>query len=167
MSESLAIAVLASGSGTNLQAIIDRLHVVAGSGVHVAAMIGSRPGIGALKRASDHDIATHIQPAADDGGIWLRRTLDASGAELVVLAGWLRLIPASVVKSFKGRIINIHPALLPSFGGPGMYGRRVHEAVIESGARVSGVTVHFVDEIPRLPSGKVLRRVLRDRHAGT
>ncbi len=75
------------------------------------------------------------------------RTLEASGAGLVVLAGWLKLIPPNVVRAFRGRMINIHPALLPSFGGPGMYGQRVHRAVIESGTRVSGPTVHFVDEI--------------------
>lgn len=147
MSESLGVAVLASGSGTNLQAIIDRLHVPANVHVHVEAVIGSRPGIGALERAERHAIPTHTHPPVDDGGDWLRETLEVSGAGLVVLAGWLKLIPASVVRSLRGRIINIHPALLPSFGGPGMYGRRVHEAVVESGARVSGATVHFVDEI--------------------
>jgi len=72
--------------------------------------------------------------------------LEASGAGLVVLAGWLKLIPPDVVRSFRGRMINIHPALLPAFGGPGMYGRRVHEAVLDSGAKISGATVHFVDE---------------------
>jgi formyltetrahydrofolate-dependent phosphoribosylglycinamide formyltransferase len=147
MSESLEIAVLASGSGTNLQAIIDRLHADESVDVHVARVIGSRPGIGALERASRHDIPTYAHPSADHGGEWLQQTLEAAGAGLIVLAGWLKLIPAPVVRSFRGRIINIHPALLPSFGGPGMYGRRVHEAVVESGARVSGATVHFVDEI--------------------
>ena len=147
MSESLGVAVLASGSGTNLQAIIDRLHVDPHVDVHVARVIGSKPGIGALERASRHGIPTYAHPPAEDGGEWLQQTLKASGAGLIVLAGWLKLIPASVVRSFRGRIINIHPALLPSFGGPGMYGRRVHEAVVQSGARISGATVHFVDEI--------------------
>ena len=147
MSESLGVAVLASGSGTNLQAIIDRLHVRATAHVRVEAVIGSRPGIGALERAERHSIPAYTHPPADDGGDWLQETLRSTGADLVVLAGWLKLIPASVVRSLRGRIINIHPALLPSFGGPGMYGRRVHEAVVESGARVSGPTVHFVDEI--------------------
>lgn len=147
MSESLGVSVLASGSGTNLQALIDRLHLPPDIGVNVAAVIGSRPGIGALERASRHDIPTHVHPADDDEGEWLYRTLEASGAGLVVLAGWLKLIPPNVVRAFRGRMINIHPALLPSFGGPGMYGQRVHRAVIESGTRVSGPTVHFVDEI--------------------
>lgn len=147
MSESLAVAVLASGSGTNLQAIIDRLHVRPNAHVRVEAVIGSRPGIGALERADRHSIPAYTHPPTDDGGEWLQATLGSTGADLVVLAGWLKLIPASVVRSLRGRIINIHPALLPSFGGPGMYGRRVHEAVVKSGARISGATVHFVDEI--------------------
>jgi len=147
MSESLAVAVLASGSGTNLQAIIDRLHLRSEVGVHVAGVIGSRPGIGALERACRYDIPTCVHPPEDGGGEWLLHVLETSGAGLVVLAGWLKLIPSDVVRAYRGRMVNIHPALLPSFGGPGMYGRRVHEAVVASGARVSGATVHFVDEI--------------------
>ena len=147
MSDSLGVAVLASGSGTNLQAIIDRLHVNTRAGVHVARVIGSRPDIGALERAARHEIPTSVPPATEEAGDWLRQELEESGAGLIVLAGWLKLIPPSVVRSFRGRMINIHPALLPAFGGPGMYGRRVHEAVVMSGARVSGATVHFVDEI--------------------
>ncbi|MCK5484345.1 MAG: hypothetical protein KAJ13_11595, partial [Gemmatimonadetes bacterium] len=80
-------------------------------------------------------------------GDWLLGELDACGARLVVLAGWLKLLSPAVVRAFRGRMINIHPALLPSFGGPGMYGRHVHEAVLASGVRVSGATVHFVDEV--------------------
>ena len=83
----------------------------------------------------------------EEGGAWLLDTRAGSGCGLAVLAGWLKLIPADVVRAWRGRMINIHPALLPSFGGPGMYGRRVHEAVIASGARVTGPTVHFVDEV--------------------
>lgn len=147
MPDSLGVAVLASGSGTNLQAIIDRLHVRPEEPVRVASVIGSRPGIGALERAAAHGIPTWVQPGEDKAGEALGHVLEASGAGLVVLAGWLKLIPASVVREFRGRMINIHPALLPAFGGPGMYGRRVHEAVVASGARISGATVHFVDEI--------------------
>ena len=147
MSDSLGVAVLASGSGTNLQAIIDRLHLNPRVGVHVARVIGSRPGIGALERARRHEIPTCVLPAEEQAGEWLQQELEASGAGLIVLAGWLKLIAPTVVRSFQGRLINIHPALLPAFGGPGMYGRRVHEAVVTSGARVSGATVHFVDEI--------------------
>lgn len=146
MSESLDVAVLASGSGTNLQAIIDRLHENPGSGVRVACVIASRPGIGAVERAAAHGIESRVMPR-EESRPWLQDTLAETGCGLAVLAGWLKLIPADVVRAWRGRMINIHPALLPSFGGPGMYGRRVHEAVIASGARVSGPTVHFVDEI--------------------
>ena len=81
----------------------------------------------------------------DDAGEWLAR-LDEAAVEFIVLAGYLKRVPAGVVARYPGRIINIHPALLPAFGGKGMYGRRVHEAVLASGARVSGCTVHVVDE---------------------
>ena len=147
MPDSLGVAVLASGSGTNLQAIIEQLHEDSGSGVEVVRIIGSRAGIEALARAERHHILTAVHPAETQSGDWLLRELDACGARLVVLAGWLKLISPAVVRTFRGRMINIHPALLPSFGGPGMYGRHVHEAVVASGARVSGATVHFVDEV--------------------
>ncbi|MEE8573709.1 MAG: phosphoribosylglycinamide formyltransferase [Gemmatimonadota bacterium] len=147
MPDSLGVAVLASGSGTNLQAIIEQLHEDPGSGVEVVRIIGSRAGIGALARAERHRILTAVQPAGTQSGDWLLGELDACGARLVVLAGWLRLISPAVVRAFRGRMINIHPALLPSFGGPGMYGRHVHEAVVASGVRGSGATVHFVDEV--------------------
>jgi formyltetrahydrofolate-dependent phosphoribosylglycinamide formyltransferase len=147
MSDSLAVAVLASGSGTNLQALLDHLHEIEEVPVRVCAVIGSRPGIGALDRASAHGVRTDVMPVDDEGGEWLLESLGEASADLVVLAGWLKLIPPAVVRAYRGRMINIHPALLPAFGGPGMYGRRVHEAVVSSGARVSGVTVHFVDEV--------------------
>ena len=146
MSESLGVAVLASGSGTNLQALIDKLHLVPERGVQIQCVVGSKPGIGALDRAAEHGIPAHVMPEDADEG-WLLDTLESSEAGLVVLAGWLKLIPPGVVRAWRGRMINIHPALLPSFGGPGMYGRRVHDSVIAAGARISGPTVHFVDEI--------------------
>jgi len=147
MSESLGVAVLASGSGTNLQALVDRLHSRSDVAVHIACVIGSRPGIGALERASGCDVPTYVHVPGEVGEEELLQVLEDSGAGLVILAGWLKLIPSSVVRAFRGRMINIHPALLPAFGGPGMYGRLVHEAVVASGVRVSGATVHFVDEI--------------------
>jgi folate-dependent phosphoribosylglycinamide formyltransferase PurN len=84
----------------------------------------------------------------------LLRELDAHGIDLIVLAGWLRLVPGAVVRGFRDRMINIHPALLPAFGGAGMYGLRVHEAVIAAGARISGATVHLVDD--EYDSGRIL-----------
>jgi formyltetrahydrofolate-dependent phosphoribosylglycinamide formyltransferase len=136
------VAVLVSGGGTNLQALLDALHD--SPLARVARVISNRPDAGALERARRADVPTTVLRDATDAGE-LHSAL--GDAQLVVLAGYLKLIPASVVARFRGRMINIHPALLPDFGGPGMYGHRVHEAVLASGAKESGVTVHFVDEV--------------------
>jgi formyltetrahydrofolate-dependent phosphoribosylglycinamide formyltransferase len=135
------VAVLVSGGGTNLQTLLDSLHD--SPVARVTRVISSRPGVGALDRARRANVSTVI----------LRDPADAAelhaalgDAQLVVLAGYLKLVPPSVVARFRGRMINIHPALLPDFGGPGMYGHRVHAAVLASGATESGATVHLVDE---------------------
>ena len=154
MSEPLRVGVLASGSGSNLQALLDRFNLGDDSSARVVLVIGSRPGIRALDRAREAGIQAEVLPATaespeedpESDEAFLLRRLDEADVQLVVLAGYLRLIPASVVRAFWGRMINIHPALLPSFGGHGMYGRRVHEAVIDRGCKVSGVTIHFVSE---------------------
>jgi formyltetrahydrofolate-dependent phosphoribosylglycinamide formyltransferase len=112
-------------------------------------VVASRPGIGAIARAEQAGVPWAVLPAGVDPESLaesMLNELDLAGADLLVLAGFLKLIPESVVRRYRGRILNIHPALLPAFGGPGMYGRRVHEAVLQSGARVSGATVHVVDE---------------------
>lgn len=140
------VAVLASGSGTNLQALLDRFDGDADPAARVVLVVGSSPGIGALERARGAGVETAVLEERDEEGRRLLDLLDAVDAGLVVLAGWLRLVPTPVVRAYRGRMVNIHPALLPSFGGEGMYGRRVHEAVLRSGARVTGPTVHFVDE---------------------
>ena len=112
--------------------------------------MGSRAGIGALERAERAGVDAVALEARALGpeafGQALADALEAHRIDLIVLAGWLQLVPGEVVRRFHGRMINVHPALLPAFGGHGMYGMRVHRAVIESGARVSGATVHFVDE---------------------
>jgi formyltetrahydrofolate-dependent phosphoribosylglycinamide formyltransferase len=133
--------VLVSGGGTNLQALLDALHD--SPIARVARVISNRPDAGALARAVRAGVPTTVLRDPDDPAE-LQSAL--AGAQLVVLAGYLKLVHASVVARFRGRMINIHPALLPDFGGPGMYGRRVHEAVLASGAKESGVSVHFVDE---------------------
>lgn len=157
----LGVAVLASGSGSNFQSLVDRVHDDPSCGVRLVGLVASRPGIGALERAERAGIPTAVLPSAvRDGPVpsepgeasaeevgWLLERLQGVEADLVVLAGYLRLVPAGVVRRFRGRMINIHPALLPSFGGEGMYGRRVHEAVLEAGCRVTGPTVHFVNEV--------------------
>jgi len=144
----LGLAVLVSGSGSNLQALIDRFcHPDVDDSTEIRLVIGSRPGIEALDRAKAAGVQTVVLPmearAAEE---LLGEELAASGVQLVVLAGYLRLIPESIVRAWQGRMLNLHPALLPAFGGLGMYGRRVHEAVLEAGVRVTGVTVHLVNE---------------------
>lgn len=135
------VAVLVSGGGTNLQALLDSLHD--SRIARVVRVISNRPGAGALDRARRAAVATTVLRDPRDPQE-LRDALH--DAQLVVLAGYLKLVPPAVVAQFRGRMINIHPALLPDFGGPGMYGQRVHEAVLASGATVSGATIHFVDE---------------------
>lgn len=146
----MRVAVLASGGGSNLQALIDRFNGDPAAPARVELVVGSRAGIGALERAERARIDAVALDAralgAEAFGHALADALKAHRIGLIVLGGWLQLVPAEVVRAFHGRMINIHPALLPAFGGHGMYGMRVHRAVIESGARVSGATVHFVDE---------------------
>lgn len=140
------IAVLASGGGTNLQAIMD-FHAQqrsAAAGV-VTLVAANRGSAGALQRARAAGVPAEVFDAADDGSALLE-LLDRHSIDLIVLAGYLKRIPAAVIRRFHGRVINIHPGLLPDFGGPGMYGARVHAAVIASGATMTGVTVHLVDD---------------------
>ena len=135
------MAVLVSGSGTNLQALLDALRD--SPTARVTRVVASRADAGALERARRAGVSTLVLAHPDDPG----EVVTAIGdARLVVLAGYLKRIPPAAVAQLRWRLINIHPALLPGFGGRGMYGRRVHEAVLASGARVSGATVHYVDE---------------------
>jgi formyltetrahydrofolate-dependent phosphoribosylglycinamide formyltransferase len=144
------IAVLASGGGSNLQALLDRLHGAPEPVARVEVVVCGREGIGAGERAARAGVDAVVLDARGLGAeafeARLAAELETRRIDLVVLAGWLQLVPISVVERFRGRMLNIHPALLPSFGGQGMYGTRVHRAVIESGARVSGATVHLVDD---------------------
>lgn len=135
------VAVLASGGGTNLQALLDACGPAAPA--RVIRVISNRADAGALERARAAGIPAVVLRDPADSGELLAALADA---DLVVLAGYLKLIPAAAVARFPRRMINIHPALLPAFGGPGMYGRRVHAAVLASGATASGATVHYVDE---------------------
>lgn len=146
--DTIRVAVLASGSGTNLQALLDRFGEDGDASVRVVAVIASSDRAGALDRARLHGVESHVLDPVDAGTDPERiaAILDACEADLVVLAGYLRMVPARVVRAYRGRMINVHPALLPGFGGKGMYGLRVHRAVLEAGVRVTGVTVHFVDE---------------------
>lgn len=138
------IAVLASGSGTNLQAILDRLH--GHEGIEVVAVGSDKPGAQALSRAEELGIATRTFPTADyadrpERDLAVAEWLEQRGVELVVLAGYMQLLSPGFVGRFAGRVINVHPALLPSFPGLDAIGQ-----ALEHGVAVTGVTVHFVDE---------------------
>ena len=142
------IAVLASGGGTNLQAILDYLAARGGERSGDVVFVASdRPDAGALERARRHGIDNAVlrSTRAPDGCDALE-VLRQHRVDFIALAGYLRLLPGDLLAEFPSRVVNIHPALLPAFGGPGMYGDRVHRAVLTSGARVSGATVHYVDE---------------------
>ena len=141
------LAVLVSGSGTTLQNLIDK--IAAGElNARIAIVIGSRAGLAGLKRAADAKLMNFVVdrrdfPTLDEFSKQVFALCDDAGVELVCLCGWLCLL--DVPPKYAGRVMNIHPALLPSFGGKGMYGARVHEAVLAHGCKVSGCTVHFVD----------------------
>jgi len=138
------VAVLASGGGTNLQALLDAL--TNSPLARVARVVTNRPNAGAVERAHQSGIPTTVLRDPDDAAELLAALDESPSVDLVVLAGYLKLVPPVAVARFRWRMINIHPALLPAHGGPGMYGRRVHEAVLASGAAESGATVHYVDE---------------------
>lgn len=145
------IAVLVSGGGTNLAAIMDAIDDGRIKNTEIAAVISNNADAYALRRAGDRGInAQCISPkdydSRDKFNEALLEALVDSGADLVVLAGFLVVVPEIVVVRFEGRIINIHPSLIPSFCGKGYYGLHVHEAVLSRGAKVTGATVHFVDE---------------------
>jgi phosphoribosylglycinamide formyltransferase 1 len=159
--ELLKIGVIVSGHGrgTNLQAILDAC-AEARVRAEVAVVIGTRADAPAMDRARAAGVdAIVVSPRKyeddpDGYGNALMRVLGRRGVELICLAGYMRMLPVAVVEAFRGRILNVHPALLPLFGGKGMYGENVHAAVLESGMKVSGATVHLVDE--RYDSGPIV-----------
>ena len=142
------IAVFASGGGSNLQAILEYLAKRGDSRAGDVVLVASdRATAGALERARKHGIpATVFRSRSNPQGCEPMDILREHRVDFIALAGYLRLIPKDIIAEFPSRIVNVHPALLPEFGGPGMYGDRVHRAVLQSGARVSGATVHYIDE---------------------
>lgn len=149
----LKIAVLVSGGGTNLQALIDAQNRGELSGGQIVRVIASRPDAGALERAKKAGIPGAVVRRKDyaDASAFdaaLLAELEGCGAELVVLAGYLSILSESVVSRYADRILNVHPSLIPSFCGKGYYGLKVHEAVLAYGVKVTGATVHFVNEMP-------------------
>jgi formyltetrahydrofolate-dependent phosphoribosylglycinamide formyltransferase len=147
----IAVFVSGQGRGSNLQAILDACADGRIPG-RVAVVIGTRAGAPALERAVAAGVDTAVVSprqfagGEDEYGDALLSVLREHGVDLICLAGYMRLLPKNVVAAFRHRILNIHPALLPFFGGRGMYGHHVHEAVVESGMQVTGCTVHLVDE---------------------
>jgi phosphoribosylglycinamide formyltransferase 1 len=138
------IAILASGSGSNAQRLIEHFRT---TGTAEVVVIGcDQPQAGVLQRAWDLGIPSYLFSGRDLREGKVLAELQALRADLVVLAGFLRLVPMEMVKALPGRIINIHPALLPKYGGKGMYGDHVHKAVIAGKERESGITIHFVNE---------------------
>ncbi len=142
------IAVLASGGGSNFQALLEHLSSLgdrrAGDIVVLAA---DRPSAAALDRARRAGIPTEVSASRlAPEEVPLARVIDRYMPDLIVLAGYLQHVPSDVTRAFAGRIVNVHPAPLPEFGGPGMYGARVHRALLSAGAAHSGPTVHFVDD---------------------
>lgn len=137
------VAVAVSGRGSNLEALLRALGPDAPA--RVVLVLSDRADAPALARAAQRGIVTATLRDHADGPEWLA-ALERHRVDLLVLAGYLKLVPAPVVARYRGRILNVHPALLPAFGGQGMYGRRVHQAVLDSGARESGATIHLVDE---------------------
>ena len=143
---SVRIAVLASGRGSNLQALIDHFASLGDKGhARIVLVASNREGAQALDRARNSAIPAHVFDATDDGTT-LIELLSAHDIKMVVLAGYMKRLPPAVIQAYRGQIVNVHPGLLPEFGGAGMYGAKVHDAVIASGARTTGVTVHLVDE---------------------
>ena len=139
------IAVLVSGNGTNLQAIID--HYLNNPDIKISLVISNKKDAYALKRASLANIPTMVISKKDfpNQSDEILKQVKANNIDLIVLAGYLSILSGSIINEYKNKIINIHPSLIPSFCGPGMYGHHVHEAVIKSGVRYSGCTVHYVN----------------------
>jgi phosphoribosylglycinamide formyltransferase-1 len=141
----LRLAVLLSGAGTTLQNLIDE--IAAGRlNAAISIVIGSRPGLGGIERAAAAKLPNFVVERSAPEPDFSRRIfslIDDAGVDLVLFAGWLRLL--EIPDKYAGKVMNIHPALLPSFGGKGMYGKKVHQAVLDHGCKISGCTVHFVD----------------------
>jgi phosphoribosylglycinamide formyltransferase-1 len=147
----LKIAVLVSGGGTNLQAILDAIDRGSITNAAIDVVISNNAGAYALERAKNHGIdALCISPKAyssrEEFNHALTETIKSRGIDLVVLAGYLVILPPELIRAYPNRIINIHPSLIPSFCGKGFYGLKVHEEALRRGVKVTGATCHFVDE---------------------
>lgn len=157
--KTVKIAVLVSGGGTNLQALIDACSNNIIKSGKIELVISSNPDAYALQRASRAKIPTAVVSKKEFGSQEafekkIKELLSDNGIELIVLAGFMNILSADFTKEYPERIINVHPSLIPSFCGKGFYGLHVHEAALEYGVKVTGATVHFVNEIP--DGGKII-----------
>lgn len=148
----MKIAVLVSGGGTNLQAILESERRGENPNGKVTLVVASKPGVYALERAASFGVPTAVvsrkdYASSEEFDAALLSVLQENGIELVVLAGFLSVLGPSVIAAYPNRILNVHPSLIPSFCGPGFYGLRVHEAALARGVKVTGATVHFVNEV--------------------
>lgn len=147
----LNIVVCVSGGGTNLQAIIDGVHTGSIRNTHIAGVISNNAGAYALKRAEENGIPAFCispkdyQDREDFNRAFLGK-MNELNPDLIVLAGFLLILPKEMISSYRNRIINIHPSLIPSFCGTGFYGLKVHEEALSRGVKITGATVHYVDE---------------------
>lgn len=174
------IAVLVSGSGSNLQSIIDSIKD-GYINCSIEIVISDRPGVYGIERAKENNIRTVVLDRKQYGSKLSDEILKLINdkVDLIVLAGWLSILDNNLIKAFKNRIINIHPSLIPAFCGNGMYGKKVHEAALSYGVKVSGCTVHYVDEgtdtgsiilqkaVPVLSGDSIeslQQRILREEH---
>ncbi len=171
--KTLNIAFLASHGGSNMQAIIDSVRE-SRLNANLVAVISNNSNSTALHRAEKENIphyhiSSQTHGGSDEMDAAIAETLKSCDTDLIILAGYMKKIGTRTLNAFKGRILNIHPALLPKFGGKGMYGKQVHQAVLESGETVSGVTIHLIDE--KYDNGPILAQetvpVLKDDTVNT
>jgi phosphoribosylglycinamide formyltransferase 1 len=157
------LAVFASGSGSNAQALFR--HFAPSSKIRIGLVFSDRKGAKVLERASHFELTAVCSPELAKDGPALIELMQAHRIDGIVLAGYLRLLPESLIQAFRGNILNIHPSLLPAFGGKGMYGIHVHAAVIAAGEKVSGLTVHEVDE--HFDTGRIVLQYFHPISQGT
>ncbi len=151
------IAVLVSGGGTNLQALIDAQNSGIIKSGRIRAVVSNKAGVYALERAQKAGIETAVISKREEGENFshaLTEFMKARNIDLIVLAGFLAILDGELLREYKNRIINIHPSLIPSFCGDGFYGLRVHQAALDYGVKVTGATVHFVNEV--VDGGKII-----------
>ena len=171
MSKTAKIAVLVSGGGTNLQALIDAEKSGKIKSGKIDLVVSNKEGAYALQRAKDNGIKTAVvtRKSCKDQAEFenrIKELLTDAGIDLIVLAGFMAILSADFTRAFEGRIINVHPSLIPSFCGKGFYGLHVHEAALAYGVKVTGATVHYVNEVP--DGGEIiLQRAVRIRESDT